>query len=339
MNKNNKKVVIIAEAGVNHNGDVNLAKQLIDVAAEAKADYVKFQTFQSNKVISSFAEQALYQYKNTGIKESQLEMVQKLELSKQDHHLLLDHCKKTNIKFFSTSFDLPSTRFLRKLNLGLFKIPSGEITNLPYLSLIGSYNSKIILSTGMADLGEIEQAIRVLEKNGTERNKITLLHCTTEYPAPFEEVNLKAMNTLREAFGIEVGYSDHTEGIEVAIAATALGASVIEKHFTLDKNFSSFRDHKLSADFVDLKNLVQSIRKIELQLGEFDKKILKPEKNLIKIIRRGVYATRKINKDEKISNINSLYLRPSKSKDFLHIKKIIGKKIKYPKKQNQKILY
>jgi len=325
MNRNNKKVVIIAEAGVNHNGDVNIAKQLIDAAAEAKADYVKFQTFQSNKVISSFAEQASYQYKNTGIKESQLEMVQKLELSKQDHQLLLDHCKKTNIKFFSTSFDLPSTRFLRKLNLGLFKIPSGEITNLPYLSLIGSYNTKIILSTGMADLGEIEQAIRVLEKNGTERNKITLLHCTTEYPAPFEEVNLKAMNTLREAFGTEVGYSDHTEGIEVAIAATALGASVIEKHFTLDKSLHG-PDHKASLDPDELKKMVYSIRLIEKSLGDGRKEPSQSEIRNKSVARKSLVAKKLIKKGDKFTRNNIAIKRPGYGISPMKIDDVLGRK-------------
>lgn len=325
MNKNNKKVVIIAEAGVNHNGDVNIAKQLIDAAAEAKADYVKFQTFQSNKVISSFAEQASYQYKNTGIKESQLEMVQKLELSKQDHQLLLDHCKKTNIKFFSTSFDLPSTRFLRKLNLGLFKIPSGEITNLPYLSLIGGYNTEIILSTGMADLGEIEQAIRVLEKNGTERNKITLLHCTTEYPAPFEEVNLKAMNTLREAFGTEVGYSDHTEGIEVAIAATALGASVIEKHFTLDKSLLG-PDHKASLDPVELKKMVHSIRLIEKSLGNGRKEPSQSEIRNKSVARKSLVAKKLIKKGDKFTRNNITIKRPGNGISPMKIDDVLGRK-------------
>jgi len=325
MNKNNKKVVIIAEAGVNHNGDVNMAKQLIDAAAEAKADYVKFQTFQSNKVISSFAEQASYQYKNTGIKESQLEMVQKLELSKQDHQLLLDHCKKTNIKFFSTSFDLPSTRFLRKLNLGLFKIPSGEITNLPYLSLIGSYNTEIILSTGMADLGEIEQAIRVLEKNGTERNKITLLHCTTEYPAPFEEVNLKAMNTLREAFGTEVGYSDHTEGIEVAIAATALGASVIEKHFTLDKSLHG-PDHKASLDPDELKKMVYSIRLIEKSLGDGRKEPSQSEIRNKSVARKSLVAKKLIKKGDKFTRNNIAIKRPGNGISPMKIDDVLGRK-------------
>jgi len=325
MNRNNKKVVIIAEAGVNHNGDVNIAKQLIDAAAEAKADYVKFQTFQSNKVISSFAEQASYQYKNTGIKESQLEMVQKLELSKQDHQLLLDHCKKTNIKFFSTSFDLPSTRFLRKLNLGLFKIPSGEITNLPYLSLIGGYNTEIILSTGMADLGEIEQAIRVLEKNGTERNKITLLHCTTEYPAPFEEVNLKAMNTLREAFGTEVGYSDHTEGIEVAIAATALGASVIEKHFTLDKSLPG-PDHKASLDPVELKKMVYSIRLIEKSLGDGRKEPSQSEIRNKSVARKSLVAKKLIKKGDKFTRNNIAIKRPGNGISPMKIDDVLGRK-------------
>ena len=325
MNRNNKKVVIIAEAGVNHNGDVNMAKQLIDAAAESKADYVKFQTFQSNKVISSFAEQASYQYKNTGIKESQLEMVQKLELSKQDHQLLLDHCKKTNIKFFSTSFDLPSTRFLRKLNLGLFKIPSGEITNLPYLSLIGSYNTEIILSTGMADLGEIEQAIRVLEKNGTERNKITLLHCTTEYPAPFEEVNLKAMNTLREAFGTEVGYSDHTEGIEVAIAATALGASVIEKHFTLDKSLPG-PDHKASLDPVELKKMVYSIRLIEKSLGDGRKEPSQSEIRNKSVARKSLVAKKLIKKGDKFTRNNIAIKRPGYGISPMKIDDVLGRK-------------
>lgn len=325
MNKRNNKVLIIAEAGVNHNGDIGMAKQLIDAAAEAKADYVKFQTFQSNQVISSFAEQAAYQIKNTGIKESQLEMVRKLELSKKDHQILLEHCKKNKIKFFSTSFDLPSTRFLKKLNLGLFKIPSGEITNLPYLSLIGSYNTKIILSTGMADLGEIEDAIRVLEKNGTKRNKITLLHCTTEYPAPFDEVNLKAMNTLKEAFGTQVGYSDHTEGIEVAIAATALGAAVIEKHFTLDKSLPG-PDHKASLDPIELKNMVYSIRLIEKSLGDGRKEPSQSEIRNKSVARKSIVANKLIKKGDKFTRNNIAIKRPGNGISPMKIDDLLGRK-------------
>ncbi len=325
MRKTNKKVVIIAEAGVNHNGDVDMAKQLIDAAAEAKADYVKFQTFQSNQVISSFAEKAPYQKKNTGIKESQLEMVKKLELSKKDHQILLKHCKKKKIKFFSTSFDLPSTRFLKRLNLGLFKIPSGEITNLPYLSLIGSYNQEIILSTGMATLEEIEDAIRVIENSGTKRTKITLLHCTTEYPAPFSEVNLKAMNTLKEVFRTKVGYSDHTEGIEVAIAATALGASVIEKHFTLDKGLPG-PDHKASLDPKELKSMVSSIRLVEKSLGHSKKIPTKSEMKNKSIVRKSLVANKLIKKGDRFTKKNLSIKRPGNGLSPMKIGEILGRK-------------
>ena len=231
-----KKIFIIAEAGVNHNGSLDLAKKMIDAAVEAGADAVKFQTFKAEKVISKYAPKAEYQKKTTTADESQLEMVKKLELDAAAHRTLIDYCKKKNIQFLSTPFDLESIDLLNELDLDIFKIPSGEITNLPYLRKIGSLKKEIILSTGMANLGEIEDALDVLVGAGTEFKDITVLHCNTEYPTPFEDVNLKAMLTIKAAFPvINIGYSDHTLGIEVPIAAVAMGATVIEKHFTLDK--------------------------------------------------------------------------------------------------------
>ncbi|WDN89395.1 N,N'-diacetyllegionaminate synthase [Desulfosarcina sp. BuS5] len=267
-----EKTYIIAEAGINHNGDLELARQMIDVAVDAGADAVKFQTFKAEKVVSRFAPKAEYQKKATNADESQLEMIKKLELDAAAHHMLIDYCAKKNIRFLSTPFDLESIDLLNELGFDIFKIPSGEITNLPYLRKIGKLKKKVIMSTGMSDLGEIEDALLILMKAGTSAENITILHCNTEYPTPIEDVNLKAMQMIGAAFpGIKIGYSDHTLGIEIPIAAVAMGATIIEKHFTLDKNMSG-PDHKASLEPDELKAMVCAIRNIEKALGAGIKK-------------------------------------------------------------------
>ena len=273
MNKNNKKVVIIAEAGVNHNGDVNMAKQLIDAAAEAKADYVKFQSFKAEKLVSKKARKADYQIENTGDKDnSQFEMLKKLELSDQDHIELINYCKRKKIKFFSTAFDVDGIDYLDSLNFDIFKIPSGEITNYPYLKRIAQKNKPIILSTGMSNMKEIEDAINVLIKFGANKSDITVLHCNTEYPTPMQDVNLRAMLTIKKRFKVDIGYSDHTEGIEASLAAVALGAQIIEKHFILDKKLGG-PDVEFSMDPHEFKEMVAEVRKTEQALGNSNYKL------------------------------------------------------------------
>ncbi len=262
------RTLVIAEAGVNHNGDIKLAKKLIAVAAEAGADLVKFQTFVTASNISRSAPKAEYQKGSTDPEESQYEMVRKLELSKDDHLELIEECEKRKIGFFSTAFDATSIDMLDELNVSDYvKVPSGELTNLPYLRYLTRQGKRLLLSTGMANLGEIEAAINVVEQAGTPRDKITVLHCTTEYPTPMEDVNLRAMVNIGKAFGVSVGYSDHTPGIEVPIAAVALGAKVIEKHFTLDRTLPG-PDHRASLEPDELKAMVQGIRNIEKALGD-----------------------------------------------------------------------
>lgn len=289
------KTFIIAEAGVNHNGNINLAKKLIDVAVDAGADAVKFQTFKTEEVVAINTLKAEYQTKTTDVKETQFEMIKKLELSFEDFKELKVYCNEKGIMFLSAPFDIESVRFLKELGLEIFKIPSGEITNYPLLKEIGSYKKKIILSTGMADLGEIEDALDVLIENGTKREDITVLHCNTEYPTPFEDVNLRAMLTIKEAFKINIGYSDHTPGIEIPIAAVALGATIIEKHFTLDKNLTG-PDHKASLEPDELKAMVRAIRNIEKALGNAIKKPSKSEIKNIPIARKSIVAKRDIKK-------------------------------------------
>ena len=318
-----KKVLIIAEAGVNHNGDINLAKKLIEQAAKAGADVVKFQTFKANSCVSVSAKKAKYQLETTAKEESQLEMIKKLELSYESHFELMKHCKKHGIAFLSTPFDLESVEFLRGLDLPYFKIPSGEITNLPYLKAVAKCKKKVLLSTGMANLGEIEAALEILRKNGT-RN-ITLLHCNTEYPTPFEDVNLNALKTLKEAFKLEVGYSDHTEGIVASLGAVALGAVVIEKHFTLDKTMEG-PDHRASLEFEELKALCKDIRELEKALGSGIKKASKSEaKNKI-IARKSLVAKREIQKGEKFSIENLTTKRPGSGISAMRYEKYLGKR-------------
>nr|WP_317403099.1 N-acetylneuraminate synthase [uncultured Helicobacter sp.] len=320
------KVLIIAEAGVNHNGDINIAKKLIDVAVEAGADIVKFQTAKAENVVSRFAKKCEYQIENTGNgAESQLEMIQKLVLDDSAWPILIDYCKQKNIEFLSTPFDIESVGLLHNLGLRIFKIPSGEITNLPYLREIGKLNQQVILSTGMANLGEIESAIEVLVDSGTKRENITLLQCNTEYPTPFADVNLKAMKSLKKAFRLPVGYSDHTPGIAIPLAAVGMGAKVIEKHFTLDKNMEG-PDHKASLEPHELKAMVQGIREIELALGDGIKRTSQSEAKNKPIARKSIVANCAIKKGEILSESNLYTKRPAGGISPMEWDKVIGTK-------------
>jgi N,N'-diacetyllegionaminate synthase len=318
------RTFIIAEAGVNHNGSVEIAKRMIEVAKECGADAIKFQTFKAEEVVSKYAPKAEYQKQTTGEIESHLQMVKKLELSFDDFIVLKEYCDKLGIMFLSTPFDFESIDFLNSLGLEIFKIPSGEITNLPYLEKIGKLRKKVILSTGMADLGEIEDALDILISCGTKKENITVLHCNTEYPTPYEDVNLLAMLTIKEAFKVKVGYSDHTPGIEVPIAAVALGASVIEKHFTLDRNMQG-PDHKSSLEPNELKAMVRAIRNVEKALGDGIKKPSPSEiKNKI-IVRRSIVAKRNIKRGEIFNEENITVKRPATGISPMRWYEILGK--------------
>ena len=301
--------LIIAEAGVNHNGSLEMAMQLIEKAAEAGVDYVKFQTFKSEKLVSRHATKAEYQKANTEGEDSQLKMLQQLELSVDDHLRLIEHCNHCGIKFLSTAFDLDSIDFLDSLNLDLWKIPSGEITNLPYLRRIAQKGNRVIMSTGMCEPEDIEAALNVLTTNGTPLENITLLHCNTEYPTPWNDVNLRAMNDIATRFNVPVGYSDHTKGIEVPIAAVALGATVIEKHFTLDNNLPG-PDHKASLEPQQLKAMVDAIRHIEQALGNGVKQISESERKNIAIARKSIVAATEIKEGELFTEENLTVKRP-----------------------------
>jgi len=300
-------IFIIAEAGVNHNGSIETARKLVDVAAAGGADAVKFQTFKAENVVSRFAEKAAYQKEMTDAGESQLDMIRKLELGEAAHLDLINHCKQKNILFLSTPFDLDSIDLLERLNVPLWKIPSGEITNLPYLIKIAQTHKPVILSTGMSTLEEVRTAIAVLRQHGA--GEITALHCNTEYPTPYEDVNLNAMLTMRQELGIEVGYSDHTPGIEVPIAAAALGATVIEKHFTLDRNMEG-PDHKASLEPDEFAAMVRAIRNIEKSMGTGEKKPSPSETKNIAITRKSIVAMRRIRKGEKLTEENITVKRP-----------------------------
>ena len=323
--KNLKKTFIIAEAGVNHNGRLELAIKLVDVAVEAGADAVKFQTFKAEKVVSVNAAKAAYQIQTTNAAESQFDMIQRLELDRSAHEELFHYCKEKGIQFLSSPFDLESIDLLNKLGLKIFKIPSGEITNLPYLRKVGILKKEIILSTGMADLGEIEDALDVLLKAGTEIKNITVLHCSTEYPTPMQDVNLKAMQTIATAFNIKVGYSDHTLGIEVPIAAVALGATVIEKHFTLDKKMEG-PDHRASLEPNELNNMVHAIRNIEKALGSGIKKPSPSELKNKSIVRKSIVATKDINKGVTFNEENLTIKRPGTGINPMRWNEVIGQK-------------
>ena len=301
------KVYIIAEAGVNHNGSLDIAKKLVDEAKKSGADCIKFQTFIAENIISKNAKQAKYQTKNIGKEQSQLEMIKKLELSFEDFKQLNNYCIEKNIDFLSTAFDLESIDFLESLGMNTWKIPSGEITNLPYLIKIAKLKKKVILSTGMSTMQEIEDAVNIFKEYGT--TDITILHCTTQYPTLFEDVNLNAMLSIKEKFGYDVGYSDHTKGIEVPIAAVALGATVIEKHFTLDNNMIG-PDHKASLQPDELKKMVESIRNIELSLGDGRKVVANSEKENMSIARKSIVAKKSIRKGQLLSEENITVKRP-----------------------------
>ncbi|MCG8995494.1 N-acetylneuraminate synthase [Laribacter hongkongensis] len=304
-----KSTLIIAEAGVNHNGDLDMALRLIDAAAEAGADLVKFQTYSAQRLAVRDAKKAAYQQAQTGVGETQYEMLQRLELSPQNHQILIDHCTHRGIGFFSTGFDTQSVDLLVSLGQDMFKIPSGEITNLPYLRHIGGLRKNVILSTGMATLGEIEAALEVLEVSGTPRDQIVVLHCTTEYPAPFEEVNLRVMPALAQSLGVKVGYSDHTRGIDVAIAAVALGATIIEKHFTLDRTLPG-PDHAASLEPGELAGMVAAIRNVEKALGDTVKRRTASEIGNVAVARKSIVAARPIRQGETYSADNLATKRP-----------------------------
>jgi N,N'-diacetyllegionaminate synthase len=303
-------IFIIAEAGVNHNGSLEIAKALIDVASQSGADAVKFQTFKADKLVSKTAQKASYQKQTTDADESQYAMIKKLELDERAHHELIEYCAQKNILFLSTPFDHESIDLLANLGMEIFKIPSGEITNLPYLRHIGSLKKEVILSTGMATLDEIDAALHVLTSAGTAKERITVLHATTEYPCPMDEVNLRAMQTIRNTFDIQVGYSDHTRGIEIPIAAAAMGASVIEKHFTLNREMEG-PDHKASLEPDELIAMVSSIRNIEKALGDGIKQPSPSELKNIPIARKSIVASRAITEGECLSEENITIKRPA----------------------------
>ncbi|MGE5628575.1 MAG: N-acetylneuraminate synthase [Solirubrobacterales bacterium] len=319
---NSKHVFIIAEAGVNHNGDVNIAKELVEAAAKAGADAVKFQTFKAENLVTKNAPKANYQEKTTG-KGSQFEMLKNLELSYQDHLLLKKYCEEKGILFISTPFDFESVDILEELNIPIYKIGSGDLTNIPLLRYIAKLRKPMIISTGMANLGEIETAIEAV--NNVGNSQISLLHCTSNYPASYESVNLKAMITLKNAFNLPIGYSDHTEGIEIPLAAVAMGAEIIEKHFTLDKNMEG-PDHKASLNPVELKQMVQSIRNIERAIGNGIKKPYNSEENTKIAARKSIVAKVNIKKGEVISYKNVDFKRPGTGISPEYIDFIIGKK-------------
>lgn len=317
------KTYIIAEAGVNHNGSIDMAKELVELAKKAGADAVKFQTFQASKLVSKSAEKADYQKKTTTASESQYEMIKKLELSHEAHLELISYCDVVGIEFLSTPFDLDSIDFLSKLGLETFKIPSGEITNLPYLRHVGRLNPRIILSTGMATLGDVEAAIEALIDAGTAREQISVLHATTEYPTPMNEVNLRAMLTLGSAFDLPYGYSDHTPGIEVPIAAVALGASIIEKHFTLDRNLPG-PDHKASLQPEELVSMISAIRNIEVALGSAVKRPTASEIKNKTVARKSLVAKRIIEKGEIFTVNNVGVKRPGSGISPMRWDEVIG---------------
>ena len=319
-----EKIIIIAEAGVNHNGNIETAKKLIDAAAEAGVDYVKFQSFVASEIASAHASKASYQTANTNKVESQLEMLQKLELSEEDHYTLQAYCKLKNVQFLSTAFDFQSINLLERLGIKLGKIPSGEITNLLYLRKMAKTFPRLIFSTGMANMEDIDSTLKVLLDAGAKKDCITILHCNTEYPTPMDDVNLRAMNSISRKFKIAVGYSDHTLGIEVSIAAAALGAKVIEKHFTLDKT-SIGPDHKASLEPTELKALVVAIRNIEKALGS-NQKITSPSEEKNKnVARKSLVAKTRISKGDKFTIDNIIAKRPGNGISPMRIEEVFGK--------------
>lgn len=320
------RVIIIAEAGVNHNGSMEQAKKLIDAAANAGVDYVKFQTFKADKMVTRSAKRAAYQDSNTGDADSQHEMLTKLELSEAMHLELIEYCAEKSVKFLSTGFDLESLEFLNSIGIELFKIPSGEITNLPYLRKIASFKKPVVMSTGMATMEEVKQAFEILVQEGVNKNNITIVHCNTEYPTPMEDVNLGAMNYIGDSLSVKTGYSDHTLGIEVPIAAVALGAHVIEKHFTLDRNLPG-PDHRASLEPSELAAMVKAIRNIEKAIGGSGiKEPSASEKKNKEIVRKSIVAKVPINKGETFSEENISLKRPGQGLSPMLWDEVIGKK-------------
>lgn len=317
-----KHVFVIAEAGVNHNGDIEIAKRLVDAAAEAGADAVKFQAFKAEQLVCKDAKKAEYQLATTGKEETQYDMLKKLELTAQMHEILMKYCDKKNIMFLSTPFDIESIKLLSELRMQIYKIPSGEITNLPYLQEVGKYHKKTILSTGMSSMDEVKAAVDVLRKAGT--NDIILLHCNTQYPTPISDVNLLAMVRMREELGLLTGYSDHTQGIEIPIAAAALGAVVIEKHFTLDKNMEG-PDHKASLEPDELKRMIEGIRKVEQGLGDGKKEASKSEKGNIGVVRKSIVAKCAIKAGDLLTEDNLTTKRPGTGINPMRWGEVVGK--------------
>ncbi|MDC0082925.1 N-acetylneuraminate synthase [Schleiferiaceae bacterium] len=334
------KTIIIAEAGVNHNGDIEAAKRLVDVASEAGADYVKFQTFKAERLVSPTAQKAKYQIQNDeDSDDSQLNMLKRLELSDADHRKLITYCKSKKIKFFSTAFDIEGISYLSSLNFDMFKIPSGELTNYPYLREIAKTGLPVILSTGMANLDEIENSINVLVSYGTIKSNITVLHCNTEYPTPMIDVNLKAMLTIKESLGVSIGYSDHTLGIEVPVAAVALGARIIEKHFTLDKNLKG-PDHRASLEPIELKEMVKAIRNIEIAIsGNGLKEASLSEMKNIFHARKSIHCAKELKSGQIITDQDIIALRPGDGICTMNWNNIIGKRVNKDLKKFSKLAF
>lgn len=320
------KTLIIAEAGVNHNGEIELAKKLIDAAVEAGADVVKFQTFTAKSLVTSNARKANYQI-NDVQNETQFEMLSRLELSPNAHTELFDYCTNSGIEFFSTAFDVESLVFLEELGTKRIKIPSGEITNYPYLIKAASFNKPIILSTGMSSMSEIEAALGTLEMGGSKRDQITVLHCTSSYPAPMRDINLSAMLTIKNHLNVQVGYSDHSAGIEIPIAAVAMGARIVEKHFTLDRKLPG-PDHKASLEPNELHEMIKSIRNIEIAIGSGEKKITESERDNILVVRKSIVATTRILQGEAFSELNITSKRPGTGINPMNWRDVIGKEAK-----------
>lgn len=317
------KVFIIAEAGVNHNGDINLAKKMVDKAKDAGVDAVKFQTFKSERLVTQTAKMAEYQKNNIGKEESQFHMLKKLEVSFEEFEEIKDYCKEKEILFLSTPFDIESAIFLDSIGMEAFKIGSGDLTNIPLLEKVAKFNKPIILSCGMSSMGEIEDAINAVKVNGN--NEIAMLHCTSNYPAPIESINLSAMKTIENAFKVIIGYSDHTEGITIPVAATALGAKIIEKHFTLDKNMEG-PDHKASLDPQELKSMVEAIRKVELAMGNGIKECTTSEENTKEVARKSIVAGRNIRAGEILKEENLDFKRPGNGLSPKLYKELVGRK-------------
>lgn len=329
VNGESNSTYIIAEIGVNHNGDINLALKMIDAAYEAGADAVKFQSFKSDKLVSRFAEKAKYQQDHTGTNETQLEMLKKLELSPEDHLIIKEYCAKKNIDFLSTPFDEETAIFLKEIGIHAYKVGSGDLTNIPFLRKIDEFGLPIILSTGMSNLGEIEEALEVINKSS-----IALLHCTSSYPAPVEDINLRAMVTIQKAFNKVVGYSDHTEGIEIALAAVALGARIIEKHFTLDKNLPG-PDHKASLEPHEFKQLVKSIRIVEKSLGDGVKRCMPSEENTKEVARKSLVVSQNLKPGDMLTRKNLVIKRPGTGIPPKDYNLLLGKTVKREVKQDQ----